>query len=351
MEKFCRESVEHVQPILLYRLLARERSMEILHNNTQQFGNYQLVHMLSQGSLADVYIGRHIRTQTLVAVKCFHGCFQGEVAEDFQRQYSTLARLRHPHILSILDYGIMDETAFVVTTYIPKGTLRLRHPKNTQVAPLNVLNYVQQISEALTYIHDQGLVHRDVKPQNILVDEQERLLLADFGAAIESYSLRPNHPSLHEFEGTALYAAPEQLQGKPCRRSDQYALAIMVYEWLCGTWPFIGTFHEVAHQHLFVAPPSLAEKGHACPPNIERVICKALEKDPAQRFRTVKQFADELEWAFKVAQATGLFEPVPSPQPPISQSQEAIYPKTEQPQAVSQPPAQPRRQFKGRFPN
>jgi serine/threonine protein kinase len=188
-----------------------------------------------------------------------------------------------------------------------------------------------------------------VKPQNILVDEQEHLLLTDFGTAVESYSLYPNHAYLHDFEGTILYAAPEQLQGKPCRRSDQYALAIMAYEWLCGTWPFIGTFHEVAHQQLFVPPPPLAEKDHICPPNIEQVIFKALEKDPEQRFRTIKQFADELEWAFKVAQAKGLLEPGPSTEPTVLQPQEVIHSNPEQLDAVSKPPVRPQRQFKGLF--
>src|SRR5262249_28651430 len=139
-------------------------------------------------------------------------------------------------------------------------------------------------------------------------------------------------------------------QGKPCRKSDQYALAIMAYEWLCGTWPFTGTFHEVAHQHLFVKPPPLAEKGYNCPPNIERVIFKALEKDPAQRFGTITQFADELEWAFKVAQAKGLIEPTPSTQLLTPQSRAIINPDTPVPDIVSKPPTQPRRQFKG-FPH
>jgi serine/threonine protein kinase len=325
--------------------------MENIDSTNQQFGDYQLVHMLSHNELADVYLGRHVRRQTLVAIKRLHGRCIGNIAKDFQRQYSTVARLQHPHILTILDYGIADETAFVVTAYASKGTLRQHHPKNTRVAPLTVLNYVQQISQALAYVHDQGLVHRDTKPQNILVDEQEHLLLADFGTMVESYSLHPGHSHLREFEGTVLYAAPEQLQGMPRRRSDQYALAIMVYEWLCGTWPFTGTFHEVAHQHLFVTPPPLAEKGYPCPPNIERVIFKALEKDPAQRFGTIKQFADELEWALKVAQAKGLLEPTLSTQPLTSQPQEVIHPDAEQPRAVSKPPVQPRRQFKVLFSN
>jgi serine/threonine protein kinase len=318
-----------------------------MKNIQQQFGDYQLIHRFWHSDTADVYLGKHIPDQTPVAIKCLRGRFVGEAAENFQRHYSTLARLQHPHILNILRYGITDETAFIVTAYTPKGTLRQRHPKNTRVDPFKVLDYVQQMSEALAYLHFQGLVHRDMKPQNILVGEQEQLLLADFGTTIESYSLHPGHSHLHEFEGTILYAAPEQLQGMPCRRSDQYALAIMAYEWLCGTWPFIGTFEEITHQHLFVKPPPLAEKGFPCPPNIEHTIFKALEKDPAKRFRTIKHFANDLEWAFKIAQAKGLLEPGHSPQPPTPEPQKVTpLPNIENLPIVSKPLAKPRRQFK-----
>ena len=324
--------------------------MENMHPTDQQFGDYQLTSMIWQSEFADVYLGKHMLQQTPVAIKCLHGRFIGEVAEDFQQQYTILARLHHPHILAILDYGIVDETAFVVMPYASRGTLRQFHPKGSRITLLKVLDYVQQMSEALAYVHEQGLVHRDMKPQNILVDAQEQLLLTDFGTAVESYSLHPGHSYLREFEGTILYAAPEQLQGKPRRSSDQYALAIMTYEWLCGSWPFIGTFHEVAHQHLFVMPPPLAEKGYACPPNIERVIFKALQKDPAQRFGTIQQFADEFVWALKVAQAKGLLEQPPTTQPLVSQAKTPIYPDTEQSQALSNPPSRSQRQFKLPFP-
>jgi serine/threonine protein kinase len=324
--------------------------MENMHTTTNQFGDYQLTSMLWQSEFADVYLGKHRLQQTLVAIKCLHGRFIGEVAEDFQQQYAILARLRHPHILAILDYGIVDEVAFLVTPYASRGTLRQYQPKGSRVALLKVLDYIQQMSEALTYVHEQGLVHRDMKPQNILVNEQEQLLLTDFGTAVESYSLHPGHSYLREFEGTILYAAPEQLQGKPRRSSDQYALAVMAYEWLCGSWPFIGTFHEVAHQHLFVTPPPLAEKGYACPPNIERVIFKALQKDPAKRFGTIKQFADEFAWALKVAQARGLLEQPLTTPPLASQRQPLLYPDTEQSHVLSNSPARSPRQFKLPFP-
>jgi serine/threonine protein kinase len=280
--------------------------MENICTQGQQLGHYQLERMLRQTQLTDVYLGRHVRQQTLVAIKCLHGRYVGNAANDFLRQYAVLARLQHPHILKIIDFGIANEIAFVVTPYAPRGSLRQHLPKGTCIDIHEAANYIQQLSSALAYVHRQGLVHRDLKPQNILIGEQNQLLLADFGTAIESYSLHRGQSYLREFEGTIIYAAPEQLQGKPRRSSDQYALAIMTYEWLTGHWPFSGTFYEIAHQHLFIDPPAMTIENYSCPPNIEQVIFKALAKAPAQRFKTIEQFADEFSWACKVAQARGL---------------------------------------------
>jgi Serine/threonine protein kinase len=216
-----------------------------------------------------------------------------------------VAKLQHPHIMPILDYGIDDDVAFIVMKYMPLGDLRRRHPKGTQVDLAIIIEYVKQISEALQYIHEKGLVHRDVKPRNLLIGEHKELLLSDFGATTSSHSLNPVYTAHRIFEGTVPYAAPEQLQGKSRRNSDQYAVGIMVYEWLTGDWPFNGSFYEITHQHLFVAPPPLQERGVSCPANIEQVILRALEKEPTHRFPSIKRFTEELEWAYKVARAKG----------------------------------------------
>ena len=120
---------------------------------------------------------------------------------------------------------------------------------------------------------------------------------ARFGIAMLSHSLDASHPGSPDFEGTVVYAPPEQLQGNPQRNSDQYALAVVAYEWLTGEWPFTGTFSEIAHQHMFDLPPTLRRKGLDIPPEVEKIIMKALEKDPQKRFKNVCTFAEELEWA------------------------------------------------------
>ncbi len=306
----------YVKSLSEVAFIASQSGVEV-NNSSQNLhtGNYLLLEKVGQSDFAEIYLGRHRDTQQIVAVKRLYGRMLDEEAEIFLQRTEELVGLQHRHIVSVLDYGIEDDTAYLVMDYAPQGSLRDRHPKGTRIPLETALDYVQQIASALQYIHDRGLVHRDIKPHNMLIGMRGEVMLSDFGAMISSYSLqvRPGRSYLKHFEGTVLYTAPEQLQGKPRRSSDQYALAIVIYEWLCGTWPFSGSFHEVAHQHLFVSPLPLQHHGYACPPNIERVLLRALEKDPSRRFSTITQFADELQWAYKVAQAKGyLSSPIPS---------------------------------------
>ena len=145
----------------------------------------------------------------------------------------------------------------------------------------------------MQYAHDKKLIHRDIKPENMLFDQRNTVVLSDFGIALlaqSSHSL-----STQEVAGTAAYMAPEQFQGKPRRASDQYALGVVVYEWLSGALPFHGSFSEMASQHLFVPPPPLRQKVPAISLDVEQVVLKALEKDPLRRFESVQAFAAALE--------------------------------------------------------
>ncbi|GCE23305.1 serine/threonine protein kinase [Dictyobacter kobayashii] len=287
----------------------------------QYISHYHIKQLLGKSDLSEVYLAENIQDQTHVAIKLLYGRWTGENAEKFLTQTAALTHLDHPNIVPILDFGIEDEVAFLVMKYAPNGNLRQRHPRGTRVELETIIEYVQQITLAIQYIHSLGLVHRDIKPHNLLLGKNNEIMLSDFGTTIISHSLSPIHASLREFEGTAPYAAPEQLQGKPCRNSDQYALGIMVYEWLSGDWPFNGTFYEITHQHLFVVPPALKERGMDCPANIEQVIRRTLEKDPGKRFPSIKRFSEELIWAQKIAQAKGLScAPIATEAPDTAQS-------------------------------
>jgi serine/threonine protein kinase len=262
----------------------------------EKFGHYKLARLLGEGGFAEVYLGEHIHLGSEAAIKVLHGQLTSKEREEFRREAITLAHLIHPHIVRLLDFGFEDKTPYLVMDYAPNGTLRQRHPKGTRIPPEVLLPYVRQIAYALQFAHDQRLVHRDIKPENMLVGRQQEIVLSDFGLAIVSQSSRSYNDK--DKAGTATYMAPEQFEGKLHPASDQYALAIVVYEWLRGEPPFnVGNFIQLGYQHTYIAPPPLHESLPAIAPTAEQVVLKALTKDPAQRWPSVKAFAEALERA------------------------------------------------------
>ena len=261
----------------------------------QQFGNYRLNRLLGQGGFADVYLGQHIYLNTQSAIKVLQTRLIDDDFESFLNEARTIAGLTHPHIVRVLDFGIEGDIPFLVMEYAPHGNLRQRHPKGVPLPLDAIVSYTSQVAAALQYAHDRKLIHRDVKPENMLLGVNDEVLLSDFGLVLAVQSSRQQNTQ--DAIGTLAYMAPEQLQGKPRPASDQYALAVIVYEWLSGDRPFHGNFTEVASQHMLVAPPSLREKLPTISPQIEYVVQKALAKDPHQRFAAVQMFAKALEQA------------------------------------------------------
>jgi len=179
--------------------------------------------------------------------------------------------------------------------YALGGSLRTRHPEGTQVPLTTVVQYVQEIAKALEYAHSKHVIHRDIKPDNVLIGGQGELRLSDFGIAVLSGTGRTTLAGSYDAGGTAYYMAPEQSRGKPEKASDQYALGIMVYEWLCGKPPFSeGNAINIQYQHAFEPVPSLCEQLPTLPPAVEQVILRALAKDFKGRFATVQEFATAL---------------------------------------------------------
>jgi len=259
----------------------------------QQFGNYRLVRFLGQGGFAEVYLGEHMHLKSQVAVKVLHTRLVARQQELFLREARTIASLDHAGIVHVLDCGVEHGVPFLVMTYAPHGSLRQLYPDGTRLSIASILSYVRPIAAVLMYAHEHKLIHRDIKPENILLDGNKEVLLSDFGIAVVSSST--TSPDTKEVAGTISYMAPEQIMGKPRAASDQYALGIIVYEWLCGELPFRGTFLEICTQHLYAPPPSLCEKTATVSPVLEKVVFKALAKEPYQRFASVQDFVDALE--------------------------------------------------------
>jgi predicted ATPase/DNA-binding CsgD family transcriptional regulator len=264
----------------------------------QQLGNYRLLRLLGRGGFADVYLGEHAYLNKPAALKVLHLRLDEQDAAQFLREAQTLAGLDHPHIVRVLDFAVQDGMPFLVMGYAVGGTLRTRHPAGTRVPLEQILAYVSQVASALQYAHHQRLIHRDVKPENMLLDAREQVLLADFGLALltpaRSASTQAMDPSM---AGTAPYLAPEQVQGQPRPASDQYALGVVVYEWLCGQRPFRGTPIEVALQHVSAPPPPLHEQLPDLSPAVAEVVMRALAKEPELRFPSVQDFAIALQRA------------------------------------------------------
>ena len=266
----------------------------------QQLGNYRVVRLVGRGGFADVYLGEHIHLNSLAALKVLHAVLTAEQQESFVQEAQRLVQLRHPHIVRLLDFAVQAGTPFLVMDYAPGGTLRELHPIGSRLPLDLVVSYVQQVASALHYAHSQRLIHRDIKPENMLLGSQNNLLLSDFGLAV-SATLSSSYSTLlmdQQVAGTSLYLAPEQLQGHPLPASDQYSLAVVVYEWLCGKSPFHGSLLEIAIQHLSLPPPPLRDWVPDLSSSIEEVVLQALAKEPWQRFADVQEFARALERAY-----------------------------------------------------
>src|SRR6266480_4883453 len=278
-----------------------------------QLGNYRLQRLLGRGGFADIYLGEHVYLKSLAALKILRMSLSDEERDAFLKEAHTLTQLAHPNIVRVLDFAVEDDQPYLVMDYAPNGSLRERHPAGSRLPLDSILVYVAQVASALQFAHDKGFVHRDVKPENMLLGTRSEVLLSDFGISVFASRTEPQYSTNHiaqSVAGTSRYMAPEQLQGHPQPASDQYALGVVVYEWLCGTSPFHGTLIEVAMQHLTMPPTPLREQLPELAPAIEQVVLRALAKEPEQRFTRVQDFAVALQDA-SLAASTPLTSPAP----------------------------------------
>ena len=261
----------------------------------RRFGHYYLVKLLAQGGSGYIYLARHQHLGTLAAVKVLHTQLDGDGLHRFREEARTAAQFDHANIIRVLDFGVEKGTPFLVMDYAPHHTLSERYRQGVPYSPSTILEHVLQVSSALQYIHELGFIHRDIKPDNMLLGRNYRVLLSDFG--ISTAALPDNGLTTVSRVGTVAYMAPEQIAGKVCPASDQYALGVVIYEWLSGTYLFQGTTLTIARQHMHTPPKQL--RTHACniTPAVEQVVLKALAKKPEERFNSIQEFAQAFERA------------------------------------------------------
>ena len=264
-------------------------------NAGKRIGNYRIIELLGRGGFASVYLCEHRYIGTLAAVKVLRAGMNEIEESNFHAEACIAANLVHPRIIRVLEFGVEGRRPYLVMDYAPNGTMRQLYPRGSRMIPRALVKYVDQIAEALQYVHDRGLVHRDIKPENLLLGANNQLLLSDFGISITAHKAASRDEMI---AGTAAYMAPELIEGEACFASDQYALGVVVYEWLCGVCPFRGSSDDIMDQHLYDFPPPLREHVPTIPAAVEAVVLKALAKNPRDRFGSVLEFAAALKAAF-----------------------------------------------------
>jgi serine/threonine protein kinase len=262
-----------------------------------QLGPYLIEAQIGRGGMAVVYRARHLKLDRTVAIKLLIGYGSDEVAlRRFQREAQTVARLHHPNILNVFDFGEEGGLPYMAMEYMPNGSLAAQKRGRT-LSPADAVEILRPLAGALDYAHGEGVIHRDVKPSNVFLDASWRPVLADFGI-----SKLPSEESLTAtgtVTGTPAYMSPEQIKGGEVRGAgDIYSLAAMAYELLTGRTPFAGDDPwQVLYGHMKLEPPPPRSLKPDLPAAIDTVMAAGLAKAPEARWPTCTAMVDALEQA------------------------------------------------------
>jgi serine/threonine protein kinase len=260
----------------------------------QMLGPYRIISQIGKGGMANVYKAYQPSVDRYVAIKVLPSQLaeSQEFATRFHQEARIIAKLEHPHILPVFDYGESDGVAYFVMRYLEAGTLKDKMEAGRPLPLKDIDRIFTQLAEALSYAHSFGIIHRDLKPANALIDSHGNIFLTDFGIAKLMESASPRLTQTDAIMGTPAYISPEQAQSQPVdQRADIYSLGIILYEMVTGGVPFTAdTPLAVLFKHISdpLPLPSLVKPD--IPPSIEKVILKALAKDPKDRFSTADEF-------------------------------------------------------------
>jgi len=261
-------------------------------------GRYELEELVGSGGMSSVFKAHDTMLERNVALKILHEHHldDEEYVERFRREARIVAQLSHPNIVTVIDRGQSDGRPFIVFEYVDGQTLNEMLSERGALPVDEALEIAIAIARGLAFAHRHGLVHRDVKPQNILLNGDRQPKVTDFGIA-RSLDVKKGVTQTGTVLGTSNYIAPEQASGEPASaQSDVYSLGVVLFELLAGRVPFEGeNFVTVAMKHINEPAPSVIAWRRDCPPRVAAAVARALAKDPRDRFPSMDAFAAELE--------------------------------------------------------
>jgi eukaryotic-like serine/threonine-protein kinase len=292
-------------------------------------GRYELQDVVGSGGMSSVYRARDTVLERTVAIKILHEHFSDdpEYVERFRREARALAQLNHPNIVTVIDRGEFEGRQFIVFEHVEGENLKELVDREGQLPVDQALALVHQVARGLAFAHEHGIVHRDVKPHNVLIDQDGVAKVTDFGIA---RSLEPADglTETGTLLGTSEYIAPEQASGhRVDERSDQYSLAAVLYELLTGDPPYKGdNFMAVAMKHIQQPVPSVRDTRPDVSPRLDAIVARAMAKRPEDRFPSTEAMTAALEAALvetdsvptptrKVHSDAGATEAIPAPGP------------------------------------
>ncbi len=259
-------------------------------------GKYEFLELIGKGGFAFVYKVKDLYLERLGAIKILYKEYSRdeETIERFRREAKIYANLEHPNIVPIYDIGIVEGIVFFIMKFIEGETLNKIIRKEGKLSERRAIKIMSELLDALAYIHKKGIIHRDIKPHNIMIDKNDRTILADFGIArtLESTSFTKSGAIL----GTAYYLSPEQAKGLPIdHRVDIYSAGVTLYEMVTGELPFKGeNTLMVLYQHVNELPPLPSKFNPKISKEMESIILKALEKEPNKRFSCAEEMREAL---------------------------------------------------------
>ncbi|WP_420434289.1 Stk1 family PASTA domain-containing Ser/Thr kinase [Candidatus Poriferisocius sp.] len=307
---------------------------------------YQLHNQIARGGMTDVFLGHDTLLSRPVAIKRLFPEFATDpnFVERFRREATAAANLSHPNIVAVYDWGSAEGTYYIVMEYIEGHSLAELLRSGGPLAPERAAEIAMDVAEALGFAHSNGVIHRDVKPSNVLLSPDGQVKVTDFGIAIVAFGgAESNLTQTGAVMGTATYFSPEQAQGKPLdHRSDLYSLGIVLYEMLCGRPPFTGdTSVAIAYKHVQQAVPSPSSLGVLLPESLEAIAMKLLAKNPEERYPTAKDVIRDLRRYRQGRHQLSTAHRPAGPSPPEKMPEEPPKPQQAAPPPTSMGPVQP----------